>query len=128
MEKQFDLLQALLDTDFKPEKDISMKRFGPEATFRIRAFDETERKRVLEQSTYPNKKGEVLDEDKFRKLLIAKGCVRPDWNDPRLLTGLGVSDAIEAIGKRLLPGEIMRLSEEISKLSGYGTEFDDLKN
>ncbi|EMT54712.1 XkdN-like protein [Brevibacillus borstelensis AK1] len=125
---EFNLIQALLDAEFKPEKDVPMRRFGEEASFRVRALDEKERKRLVEKATYPVKGGEKFDEDKFSLLMIAHCCVEPNWNDPKLLAGLGVQTAEEAIGKRLLPGEIVKLVTAIHNLSGFGTDHDELKN
>ncbi|MGE7271351.1 phage tail assembly chaperone [Brevibacillus panacihumi] len=126
---EFNLLQALLDAEYKPEKDVPMRRFGAEAVFRVRALDEKERKSLVEQATYPVKGGgEQIDEQKFQALIIAKGCVVPAWDDPKLLEGLGVSTAHEAVSKRLLPGEIVKLVAAIHDVSGFGVDQDDLKN
>ncbi len=126
---EFNLLQALLDTEFKPEKDVPMRRFGEGAVFRVRALDEKERRRLLEQAMYPVKGGgEQLDEEKLQSLLIANSCVVPAWNDPALLAGLGVSTAHDAVTKRLLPGEISKLVVAINEVSGFGVSYDDLKN
>lgn len=126
---EFNLLQALLDTEFRPEKDVPMRRFGEDAVFRVRASDTAENKRLVEQATYPEKGGgETYDEEKFRALLIAQNCVVPAWNDPALLEGLGVSTAAEAVKKRLLPGEIVKLVNTIYELSGFSVGHDDLKN
>lgn len=122
------MLQALLDTEFKPEKDVPMRRFGAEATFRVRAMDDKERKRLVERATYPVKGGEVFDEEKFGLLLIAHCCVVPDWNSPEILAGLGVKTAEEAVDKRLLPGEKTKLMAAIREVSGFGVDVDELKN
>ncbi|MBU8715391.1 hypothetical protein KM924_23090 [Brevibacillus parabrevis] len=126
---EFNLLQALLDTEFRPEKDVPMRRFGSGAVFRVRALDEKERRRLLDQAMYPVKGGgQQMDEEKLQALLIANSCVVPDWNDPALLAGLGVSTATDAVVKRLLPGEISRLVVAINEASGFGVDHDDLKN
>ncbi|MGG4453216.1 phage tail assembly chaperone [Brevibacillus porteri] len=126
---EFNLLQSLLDTEFRPEKDVPMRRFGENAMFRVRAANTSENKRLAEQATYPEKGGgEKFDEEKFQALLIAQNCVVPAWNDPALLAGLGVSNAADAVLKRLLPGEITKLINAIHELSGFGTNHDDLKN
>ncbi|WP_029100218.1 phage tail assembly chaperone [Brevibacillus thermoruber] len=129
MKKEFDLLQSLLDTEFKPEKDVPMRRFGEQASFRIRALDGKDIQRIRQQAMYPTKNGEKLDEEKFGTLLIVKACVNPDWSDRRLLEGLGVSDPTEAVQKRLLSGEIAKLTAAILDLSGFGEDAeDDVKN
>jgi hypothetical protein len=127
MTNEFDLLQALLDTEFKPERDVPMRRFGERAVFRIRALDGKDIERIRQQAMYPTKNGEKLDEEKFETLLIVKSCVNPDWNDRRLLDGLGVSDATEAVRKRLLSGEISKLTAAILDLSGFGDEEEDVE-
>lgn len=120
-----DLLQKLLDTDYKPEKEVVMTRFG---TFRIRALDDAEMKEARERAKF----GKTTDIDVFRAAVIAKGCVAPDWSDAKLLTGLKASDAVDAITKRLLPGEKETLADAIMKASGYGDDeakvVDELKN
>lgn len=121
---EFNLIQALLDAEFKPEKDVPMKRFGSEAKFRVRALDEKERKRLMERATY----GGEIDEEKFSALVIASCCVQPNWNDEQLLAGLGVRTAEEAVTKRLLPGELVKLMGAIHEISGFGVDEDDLKN
>lgn len=131
-EKQFDLLQALLDTEFKPEKDVPMRRFGAGAVFRVQALDGKDIQRVKAQATYPIKTGkttvEKLDDEKFGALLLAKACVSPDWSDPKLLAGLGVPDATDAIQKRLLSGEIARLTQAILEVSGFHDDEDEIPN
>lgn len=122
-----EVLRALLDTEDTPEKDVPMKRFG--VSFRIRAIDGKLIARIREQATYPVKGGQKLDEEKFGALVIEKACVVPNWSDKALLDKYNTSDPADVIQKRLLAGEIAKLSAEILDLSGYGDDdLDELKN
>ena len=127
---QDDVLRALLDTELIPEKDVFMKRFG--VNFRIRAIDGRTINQMRELATYPTKGGgKQLDQEKFGALIIEKGCVVPDWTAPELLAKFGPTPA-DAIQKRLLAGEIAKLSNEILDLSGFDEDeaeaVEDVKN
>lgn len=120
-----DLLRRLIDVDYKPEKDVNMTRFG---VFRICALNDAELSEVRERATF----GKTTDIDVFRAAVIAKGCVSPAWDNAELLAGLKATDAIDAVTKRLLPGEREMLADSIMVLSGYGGDeakvVDELKN
>jgi hypothetical protein len=120
-----DILRLLLDADDKPEKDVPVGRFG---NFRVRALDDSELKSIRERAMF----GNTFDIDTFRAVIIAKGCVNPQWNHPELLAKYNTSDAAEVVKKRLLPGEKERLADAILGLSGFGKdeakEVEDVKN
>jgi hypothetical protein len=113
--KTDNLLQMLLDVEDKPQKDVKMSRFG---TFTIQALDEKELKAARDQATF----GTTVDQDKFTALVIAKGCVNPQWNHPELLAKYNAVDGSEVVAKRLLPGEKETLAERILGLSGYNDD------
>lgn len=121
-----DLLDALLNVEDIPEKDVFMKRFG--ANFKIRAIDGDTLNRITEQATYRKTvKGEVkkeVNENEFGSLIIKEGCVTPNWQDKRLLDKYNTIDPKDVIRKRLLAGEIASLSAEIMELSGFGDDVD----
>lgn len=119
-----ELLRALLDTEITPERDVPMRRFGADVTFRVRALTEADYRQVREQATY----GTTVDTNKLGSLIVAKGCVVPDWTDAELLAKFGPTPA-DAVSKRLLPGEKERLAEAITDLSGFGDDaVDNAKN
>lgn len=115
-----DLLQKLLDTELVPEKDVYMKRF--DANFRIRAIDGKLIARTREQATH----GKELDQEKFGALIIVNGCVSPDWTNEKLRDKFGPTP-IDVVQKRLLAGEIAKLSSEILDLSGFGDEDEEIE-
>jgi hypothetical protein len=120
-----DLLRRLIDVDYKPEKDVNMTRFG---TFRICALNDAEISEARERATF----GKTTDIGVFRAAVIAKGCVSPVWDNAELLAGLKATDALDAITKRLLPGEREMLADSIMVLSGYGGDeakvVEEIKN
>ncbi|MEW9697942.1 hypothetical protein [Paenibacillus sp. SI8] len=119
-----DILRALLDTELKPEKDVHMRRFG--VSFRIQALDGKLIAQVRDQASYPVKGGgTTVDNVLFKVLVIQKGCVSPDWTDTALAKfGATAADVIQA---RLLPGEIDKLADEITALSGYGDDAEQIE-
>ncbi|MFT4413187.1 phage tail assembly chaperone [Fredinandcohnia humi] len=124
---QEDVLRALLDVEDTPEKDVFMKRFN--VHFRIRAIDGKVINRIREQATYPTKNGKELDEEKFGALIIQKACVVPNWADSQLLDKYGTHDPSDVIQKRLLAGEIAKLTTEIMDISGFADDKEEeLKN
>lgn len=115
------VLSALLDTDYTPEKDVYMKRFG--VNFRIKAIDNRTLSRIRQRATI-NKKGDT-DRDKFFALVVVSGCISPDWKAPELKKfGSTTEDIVQ---ERLLPGELAKLAEEILLLSGFGDEEEEIE-
>jgi hypothetical protein len=123
--KQDDLLRMLLDAEDKPEKEIKMRRFG---AFRVRALDDKDLSSIRERATF----GNTFDMEKFKALIIEKGCIVPQWNHPELLAKYNAVDGSEVVEKRLLPGEKEVLSDKILNLSGYSQDeakaVEELKN
>ncbi|MDP5275703.1 phage tail assembly chaperone [Chengkuizengella axinellae] len=124
-----DVLRILLDADLRPEKEIFMKRFN--LHFHIQALDGKTINKIREQASYPVKGGEKqVDDEKFGALVIEKACLIPNWTDSQLLEAFGPTP-IDVIQKRLLAGEISKLSNEILALSGFTDEdesLDEIKN
>lgn len=114
------LLEKFLNVELRPKKSVYMKRF--ELEFELQAVDQTTVKHLRQRSTIPSKQGQKQDQDLFLLLLIEEGCIFPNWRDKKILSAFG-DQPTDAIQKRLLPGEIEAVAEEISKLSGF---FDPL--
>ncbi|WP_128895032.1 phage tail assembly chaperone [Longirhabdus pacifica] len=124
MHNENDVLRSLLDTDLKPEKNIFMKRFG--VSFTIQALDGKTINRIREQASFPIKGGKELDEEKFGALIIEKACLIPQWSSSELIEKFGPTPA-DVIQKRLLAGEISKLSNEILSLSGFSDEEEEIE-
>jgi hypothetical protein len=126
-----DALQALLGADLKIEKEVPIKRLG--VNFTIKAIDGDLITRIQDECTYYVGKGKnrekVLDEQKLGALVIAKGCVNPNFGDQRLLDKYKASDASDCVKKALLAGEIAKLSSAILELSGFDDDgLEEVKN
>jgi Phage XkdN-like tail assembly chaperone protein, TAC len=107
-----DLLKVLLDRDTKPEKDVEIEGLG---TVRVRALDDSDIKRISERSTF----GKKVDEEKQSLLLIKEGTPYIDWSNPELLAKFQTDDPLTVIKKALLPGEKVKLVNEIMGISGF---------
>jgi coenzyme F420-reducing hydrogenase alpha subunit len=126
-----DVLDALLSVDDGLEKEIFMSRFN--ATFVIKALDGATINGMQQQATFFTGKGKTkernFNEEKFQALIIEKGCASPDWTDPRLKEKYKTcGTTAEIIQKRLLAGELAKLTNEVLELSGFYEDEEDLKN
>lgn len=124
-----DLLKKLLEVGgTKPTKKLYMGRF--EAEFTLQAVSNKEMKRLREQATFVTKKGEDFNAEMFNSLVIVQGLVEPNLNDKSVIDAYGAPE--DAIDVLFLPGEVQRLSAEISTLSGFGDSEengeDEIKN
>lgn len=126
-----DALQALLGAETKIESTVSIKRLGVD--FTVKAIDGDMIMRIQDECTHYVGKGakreKVTDDSKFGALVIAKGCVSPDFGDKRLLDKYKASDAGDCVKKALLAGEIAKLSAAILDISGFEDDgIDEVKN
>lgn len=126
------LLEKLLSADDVQYRDVFIARFG--TYFRVRSISSERYNQMQKRCTYfeKNKRTKQLDkkvdQDKLGTLLIAEACVRPNFNDKRLLDKYNTLDAADVVNKRLLIGEIGILSEAIMEASGFDMGVDDVKN
>lgn len=130
---QQDVLKSLLTTDQVVEKQVPMRRFN--AYFTIKALDGDVIDRIEDQCTFYEGKGKKrvkkVDEQKFGALIIQRACLVPNWGARELLDMYGTHDPADVIKKRLLAGEISKLSAEIMEISGFNDDeevIEDIKN
>jgi hypothetical protein len=125
-----DALQALLAADINVEEDVFIKRLG--AHFRVKAINGDTLDKLREQATHYVGKGanrkKQLDENELSRLIIAEGCVSPDFSHPKLLEKYNATDAGDCVQKALLAGEIAKLSDKILEISGFTDDDDDLED
>ncbi len=127
-----ELLERLLGTPDLETKQVYMKRFG--VPFTVKAISSEEYSRLENQCKYPvkNKRThqieEKINQEKLSNLLIVTACVKPDWNNKKLLEKYNVSDATKVIRKRLYIGEISQLTEAIMDISGFDDGLEEAKN
>lgn len=113
----------------RPTKEVELKRLtkltGDKVIFKLQGLTANEYNDILEQSAGKDNVN-VAD---TQALVIINGVVSPDLKDKKLLDKFDVPTPKLLIQKLLMPGEIVRLYQEISKLSGFADDtVSDLKN
>lgn len=109
-----------------------MKRF--DAYFTVKAISSEEYSKLENRCKYPvkNKRTHQIEEktnqEMLSNLLIVTACVKPDWNEPKLLAKYNTSDPAKVIRKRLYIGEISQLTEAIMDISGFDDGLEEAKN
>ena len=97
----------------REEKDVELplmsRAAGKKIVFRIRALDYDQARHIEEKG------GDAAAE------IVLEGCVSPNFADSEFCDAQGCEgNAIEAIKRYFLPGELRTLAREIEHLSGYG--------
>lgn len=118
------ILDLLLSkTPQYPEKSVKMarlsKELGEEVVFKIRALPYTAVQDYI--------KSDAEDSDIN---IVLGGLVEPDLKDSRLLNKYGAVTPAELLrdARFLRPGEVLKLSNEIGKLSGFGEKvFEEIE-
>lgn len=127
-----EILNALLGANNDDvQAEVEMKRFG--FNFVVKALTPDQMSRITERATKRGAKNQkVLDEDLFNYLTIVEACQVPNWNDPDLKKGLNAIDAVDAVKKRLLFGEVAILLNAIGDLNDFNKSdeemIDEVKN
>jgi Phage XkdN-like tail assembly chaperone protein, TAC len=118
-EQNKNYLDMLLSTDESEIKGlVPMKRFGFD--FEIKALTSDEMKKLTQRATrLVGKNKKQFDDDLFNYLMIAEACTVPNWHDEKLQEALEVHDAVDAVKKKLLFGEVAHVVAEIGKLNGF---------
>lgn len=126
-------LDALLGASLKDEKDVFIKRLN--TNFKVQSISGDDLNELTDEASRYEGKGakrkKETDEYKLGALIIAKACVDPKFNDKELLKKYGAVSADEVVMKALRAGEIAKLSQEITSISGFDfdeEDIDDVKN
>ena len=72
-----------------------------------------------------NKDGVNFDSGKFNLLVVKGQVVEPDFSNAEFLKKAKCNTPEEFISRKLLVGEIAKLSEEISRISGFDTDINE---
>lgn len=127
-----ELLDKLLGAPDDTTKQVYMKRFG--SYFEVKAISSEEYSGIEKRCKYPVKNArthqieEKTNQDMLSNLLILTACIKPDWNNPKLLAKYGTDDPAKVIRKRLYIGEISQLTEAIMDVSGFDDGLEEAKN
>lgn len=123
-------LDALLGATLEQESQVYLPRL--KASFTVKALSNDALRKANDQATVPTGRGEKrLDAQLFNAVVITKGCVDPDFSNKALIQKYEATDAADCVVKALLPGELVKLTQAIMDLSGFGNEdelVEDAKN
>ncbi|WP_442603815.1 phage tail assembly chaperone [Paenibacillus sp. KN14-4R] len=123
-------LDALLGATLDLKKEVYIPRL--KTHFTTRAIDNVDLQKAREQASIyegtGSKREKRLDNDLFNAVLIAKGCVDPEFSNKALIQRYEASDAADCVKKALLPGELAKLNEAILALSGFGDEEEAIED
>ena len=123
-EAKKNIIDWLFSTENEPTqtRDIKMTRlsesYGGDGVFRVKGLSFTEMCHYR-----------AMQDDAARQMgILLAGVVYPDLKDKDAYRVAGFKSAEEAVKKKLLPGEISVLANEIAKLSGYGVSVGEELN
>lgn len=131
--KEEDILAKLLETHEVPTATIQIPRLGIE--LELKGLTEKEISSIREECTtrrkVSGKTEKKLNNADFDAALIIGATTNFNWNNPKLIETLKLSDGKAYIRKRLLAGEISFLANKVLELSGFNDELEekeDIKN
>lgn len=113
------------------EEIIVSDRFkvdGEILKFKIKAVNPDEFSDLQKQCTKVGKKGKVnFDSKMFNEQLIINYTVDPNFKDAEVVKKAGCMTPEQLVNKVLLAGEVATLVEEISALSGFDKDLEELR-
>lgn len=130
------ILNVLMGECEVPTKNYTIKRLGIQID--LKGLTDKELKALRKECMMKPKKvngkwEEKINGDDYDAAIIAAATTNFDWNNPKLVEKLEVSDGKKVVLKRLLPGERTFLVNKVLELSGYNDDIeeieeDDIKN
>ncbi len=113
------------------EEVIVSDRFkvdGKILKFKIKAVNPDEFSDLQKQCTKVGKKGKVnFDSKMFNEQLIINYTVDPNFKEAEVIKKAGCMTPEQLVNKVLLAGEVATLVEEISALSGFDKDLEELR-
>ncbi|MDU1966861.1 phage tail assembly chaperone [Clostridium perfringens] len=96
--------------------------------FKIKAVNPEEFSDLQKQCTKIGKKGKMnFDSKMFNEQLIINYTVDPNFKDAEVVKKAGCMTPEQLVNKVLLAGEVATLVEEISALSGFDKDLEELR-
>lgn len=130
------ILNVLMGECEVPTKNYTIKRLGIQIN--LKGLTDKELKALRKECMMKPKKvngkwEEKVNSDDYDAAIIVAATTNFDWNNPKLVEKLEVSDGKKVVLKRLLPGERTFLVNKVLELSGYNDDIeeieeDDIKN
>ena len=107
------------------EVDIGGRLSGKPFTVRAMSYDEWTD--MQQRSVTVARDGRAkLNAGKLNELIALACCVEPDFSSSDFIDEMGCKTPSELLRAVLLPGEILDVSKEISRISGFDNDFDEL--
>ena len=119
----------------EPVEVMISKRFvgedGKPVPFKIRPVSQKENDAIRRRCTKRTKRNgryvEEIDPSEYSLRLVVAATVEPDFCNEELCTAYGTRDPMEVPGKMLLAGEFIHLQNEISILSGFEVDDEEIE-
>lgn len=137
MAKKQNVLDVLLGAETgklqKPTKEVKIsslsKSLGQEVKFVVKGLDGDEYEKVQENSMSIKGKDFDINMSDLQVFTILEGTVEPNLKSKELREHYNAPTPKELVKKLLLSGEISKLYNVISDLSGFGEDtVDEVKN
>lgn len=108
-------------------KELVLSQRLKDFKFKIRAMTSSELESYTQQCRKVEKGGKaVFNNERFSMLVLLNHTLEPDFRDVRALEKVGCTSPQEFVNKVLMAGEITQLVNEISQLSGFGQDVNEL--
>jgi hypothetical protein len=112
--------EVAVSNDFKDEDGSLIK-------FTIRAMNQKDYNAATKKHSRHTKDGRMeLDYAAYCEDIVIQNTVEPSFKDAESIRGLGLATPEQYLERALLPGEIVRLANEITTLSGFNQSFSEL--
>ena len=109
------------------EHEIIVSERLKDHPFKIRPLTLGEYNDARKQSINRNDETGQLDSGELIRSIIIVGCVDPCFKDAEYIQKSGCITPSQVIDKQLLAGEVVRLSDEILRVSGFEKDINKLK-
>lgn len=129
------LIDELLKADFKQIDDKAKvkvsklsKLLGHDVEITVQAIDGKRYRDIRNMATKTVKNKTKFDVGQFQDNVVLNGVVDPSLKDKDLLDRFKVATPLELMDKLFYPGDINKLSDKISELSGFDEEEPEEEN
>ena len=129
------LIDELLKADFKQIDDKAKvkvsklsKLLGHDVEITVQAIDGKRYRDIRNMATKTVKNKTKFDIGQFQDNVVLNGVVDPSLKDKDLLDRFKVATPLELMDKLFYPGDINKLSDKISELSGFDEEEPEEEN
>lgn len=106
--------------------EVTLPRMKGVGTFKIKPMTAKQFYSYQKTATNIQKKGSTFDTERFNMNVVVNHTVEPNFKEASFIEAAGVTTAEALVNKVLKGGEVAELSRQISILSGFDEEGEDL--